>query len=85
MRVALRGNLVKLGTPGNWDHIVSQCGMFSYTGLNSEMVKRLETKHAVYLVSSGRASIAGLNSGNVEHVAQAIDEVVRYYSKDAKF
>ncbi|CAM9011821.1 hypothetical protein WICANDRAFT_30060 [Wickerhamomyces anomalus NRRL Y-366-8] len=76
-RVALRDLLVKLGTPGNWEHIVKQQGMFSFTGLNKEQVARLESKHAVYLVSSGRASVAGLNSSNVEYVAKAIDEVVR--------
>lgn len=84
MRHELRDKLVQLGTPGNWDHIVGQCGMFSYTGLSPEMVERLETQHAVYLVSSGRASIAGLNQGNVEHVAKAIDEVVRHFT-NSKF
>ncbi|CCK68271.1 aspartate transaminase AAT2 KNAG_0A06090 [Huiozyma naganishii CBS 8797] len=79
MRAALREKLVALGTPGTWDHIVEQCGMFSFTGLSPEMVRRLETQHAVYLVSSGRASIAGLNEGNVDHVARAIDEVVRHF------
>lgn len=80
MRHSLRDKLVELKTPGNWDHIVEQCGMFSYTGLTKEMVQRLEEQHAVYMVSSGRASIAGLNDKNVEHVAKAIDEVVRYYT-----
>lgn len=81
MRHALRDQLVKLATPGTWDHIVEQCGMFSYTGLSSEMVRRLEEEHAVYMVSSGRASIAGLNDGNVALVAEAIDEVVRHFSE----
>lgn len=81
MRHALRDQLVKLSTPGTWDHIVEQCGMFSYTGLSSEMVRRLEEEHAVYMVSSGRASIAGLNDGNVTLVAEAIDEVVRHFSE----
>lgn len=84
MRVALRDHLVKLGTPGTWDHIVEQCGMFSFTGLSPEMVQRLEIQHAVYMVSSGRASIAGLNTGNVEYVAKAIDEVVRHFSGSSK-
>lgn len=75
-RVALRDNLVKLNTPGNWDHIVKQQGMFSFTGLTKEQVARLESKHAVYLVGSGRASIAGLNENNVQYVAEAINEVV---------
>lgn len=85
MRHELRDKLIAQNTPGTWDHIVEQCGMFSYTGLSAEMVKRLETQHAVYLVSSGRASIAGLNHGNVEYVAKAIDEVVRHYTGNSKF
>lgn len=71
----------KYNTPGNWNHIVSQSGMFSFTGLTPDMVVRLEKNHGVYLVGSGRASVAGLNDGNVEKVAKAIDEVVRFYSK----
>lgn len=34
MRKALFDELTKLGTPGTWNHIVNQIGMFSYTGLN---------------------------------------------------
>jgi len=81
MRHKLQDLLVELGTPGTWDHIVNQTGMFSFTGLTPEMVARLEKTHGVYLVSSGRASVAGLNDGNVEKVAKAIDEVVRFYAK----
>lgn len=34
MRKMLFDKLKALGTPGNWNHIVEQSGMFSYTGLN---------------------------------------------------
>lgn len=34
MRRLLREALEHLGTPGDWSHITSQIGMFSYTGLN---------------------------------------------------
>lgn len=81
MRNELKGRLEKLGTPGTWDHITNQTGMFSFTGLTPEMVARLEKVHGVYLVSSGRASVAGLNDGNVEKVANAFDEVIRHCSK----
>ncbi|XBW37246.1 hypothetical protein QEN19_002829 [Hanseniaspora menglaensis] len=81
MRHKLVAKLTELKTPGNWDHITSQVGMFSYTGLSKEQVARMEKEHAVYLASSGRASIAGLNDGNVEHVGYAIDEVVRHFSE----
>ncbi|QBM90614.1 aspartate aminotransferase [Metschnikowia aff. pulcherrima] len=81
MRNELKAKLVALGTPGTWDHITSQSGMFSFTGLSPEMVERLEKVHGVYLVSSGRASVAGLNDGNVDKVAKAFDEVIRFHSK----
>ncbi|GEQ67437.1 hypothetical protein JCM33374_g1102 [Metschnikowia sp. JCM 33374] len=81
MRNDLKSKLLALGTPGTWDHITNQTGMFSFTGLSPEMVERLEKVHGVYLVSSGRASVAGLNDGNVDKVAKAIDESIRHFSK----
>lgn len=33
MRAVLKDALVKNGTKGNWDHVTSQIGMFSFTGL----------------------------------------------------
>lgn len=36
MRILLNTTLKALGTPGNWDHILTQIGMFSYTGLSSK-------------------------------------------------
>ena len=36
MRKELLQRLRALGVPGKWDHITSQQGMFSYTGLNRE-------------------------------------------------
>lgn len=77
MRSALRDNLVRLGTPGNWDHIVSQIGMFSFTGLNPQQVDRMVDEFHVYMTKNGRISMAGLNDSNVEYVAKAIDAVVR--------
>ena len=36
MRKALYDELVALKTPGTWEHITNQIGMFSYTGLNGK-------------------------------------------------
>ncbi|CDK24602.1 unnamed protein product [Kuraishia capsulata CBS 1993] len=81
MRQTLRSELESLGTPGTWDHITTQQGMFSFTGLSKPQVDSLEKDHGVYLVGSGRASMAGFNLGNVKAVAKAIDQVVREASK----
>lgn len=34
IRKSLYAELVRLNTPGSWNHIIDQIGMFSYTGLN---------------------------------------------------
>lgn len=51
MRSGLRERLERKGTPGSWDHITSQIGMFSFTGLTEEQVKILRDKWHVYMVS----------------------------------
>ncbi|KAI9226190.1 MAG: aspartate aminotransferase [Piptocephalis tieghemiana] len=77
MRSLLRDHLVKLGTPGNWDHITRQIGMFSFTGLTPAQVSLLQSKYHIYMTNNGRISMAGLNSHNVEYMAKAVDDVVR--------
>ncbi|KAF1813245.1 aspartate aminotransferase [Eremomyces bilateralis CBS 781.70] len=77
MRAELRGLLEKKGTPGTWNHVTDQIGMFSFTGLSEKQVGLLREKWHVYMTKNGRASVAGLNSRNVEYVAEAIDDVVR--------
>ncbi|KAF8460271.1 aminotransferase class I and II [Kalaharituber pfeilii] len=75
MRAALKGNLEKLGSLRNWSHITSQIGMFCFTGLKPEQVKKLADEHSVYGTMDGRISVAGITSGNVEYLAQAIHKV----------
>jgi len=77
MRTALRGHLTDFGTPGDWSHITNQIGMFSYTGLNVKQCESLMNKHHIYLLKSGRISMAGINTKNVLQLAQGIDDVVR--------
>lgn len=59
MRHALYDELIRLKTPGTWHHIINQIGMFSYTGLAKEQVKMLVEEYHVYMMDSGRISIAG--------------------------
>lgn len=76
MRKLLREELENLKTPGSWDHVTNQIGMFSYTGLNEEQVKILINKFHVYLLSSGRINMCGLNEKNYKYVAHAIFEAI---------
>ncbi|KAK4936697.1 Aspartate aminotransferase, cytoplasmic [Elasticomyces elasticus] len=77
MRKSLKAELDKLDTPGNWDHITSQIGMFSFTGLAEAQVLAIREKWHVYMTKNGRISMAGLNTGNVKYFAEALDDVVR--------
>ena len=45
--------------------------MFSYTGLTAPQVLRLRAEHHVYMLESGRLSMAGVTSKNVEPIAAA--------------
>ena len=77
MRRQLYEHLIKLGTPGDWTHITSQIGMFTYTGLTTAQVEHLTREFHIYLLSSGRISMAGLNESNVERLAVAMDDAIR--------
>ncbi|KAJ3095709.1 Aspartate aminotransferase [Phlyctochytrium planicorne] len=77
MRHAVRGRLSELGTPGDWSHITSQIGMFSYTGLSVAQCIELKKRFHVYLSENGRISMAGLNEGNFSKFAEGVDWVVR--------
>nr|WP_201279491.1 aromatic amino acid transaminase [Cedecea colo] len=76
MRQALV-SVLKTEVPGrNFDYLLQQRGMFSYTGLSAEQVDRLRDEFGVYLIASGRMCVAGLNSNNVQRVAQAFAAVM---------
>ena len=75
----LRSGLVEAlaphGLAERFAHIGAQRGMFSYTGLSAEQVKQLREKHSVYMVSSGRANVAGVDATRLTLLAQAIADV----------
>jgi aromatic-amino-acid transaminase len=70
-------NALKQAIPnGNFDYLLKQRGMFSYTGLSVAQVDRLREEFGVYLIASGRMCVAGLNTRNVQRVAQAFAAVM---------
>jgi aromatic-amino-acid transaminase len=80
LRIAqLRSGLVEAlephGLRERFAHIGVQRGMFSYTGLSPEQVRQLREHHSVYMVSSGRANVAGIDATRLALLAQAIADV----------
>merc|ERR1712228_1038718 len=76
MRKALRAKIEELKTPGTWNHITDQIGMFTFTGLTPAQVKVMIDKHHIYMLSNGRISMAGVASSNVGYIGAAINDVV---------
>lgn len=82
LRIAqLRSGLVEAlephGLREHFAHIGVQRGMFSYTGLSPEQVKQLREQHSVYMVSSGRANVAGIDATRLALLADAIANVCK--------
>ena len=76
MRALLRAALVARGTPGDWEHVTRQIGMFSYTGLTEAQSVRMVDEFHVYMLRNGRINVAGLTEAKVPLAADAIHAVV---------
>jgi len=76
MRQQLVEKLKARGVKQDFDFVLAQRGMFSYSGLTAEQVDRLRNEHSVYAVSSGRICVAALNSRNIDYVADAVAQVI---------
>jgi len=75
MRTQLVQALQNAGSKHDWSHVTQQIGMFAFTGMTASMCDALTSEYAIYLTRDGRISMAGLNPGNLEYVAQAIHAV----------
>jgi aromatic-amino-acid transaminase len=76
MRKQLVEKLKARGVSQNFDFVLSQRGMFSYSGLTAAQVDQLRDDHAIYAVSTGRICVAALNSRNIDYVVDSIAEVL---------
>jgi aromatic-amino-acid transaminase len=77
MRKRLSDN-IQARVPGtDFSFIVAQRGLFCYSGLSREQVRRLRSEFSIYAIDTGRICVAALNSKNVDYVAGAIAAVTR--------
>ncbi|HEY4318659.1 MAG TPA: amino acid aminotransferase [Herbaspirillum sp.] len=68
---------LKAKAPGHdFDFVIKQRGMFSYSGLTKAQVERLRDEHSVYAVDTGRICVAALNTRNIDAVVDAIAAVL---------
>ncbi|GAB3214431.1 amino acid aminotransferase [Pseudaeromonas pectinilytica] len=76
MRELFVAKLKEQGVQQDFSFMTEQNGMFSFSGLNKDQVARLKNEFAVYIVGSGRISVAGITSGNIDALCQAIAKVL---------
>ncbi|WP_354624463.1 amino acid aminotransferase [Psychromonas sp. MME2] len=75
MRELFVETLKEKGVAGDFSFINRQNGMFSFSGLSVEQVNRLKAEFAVYIVGSGRISVAGMTKNNMQPLCDALAEV----------
>ncbi|GAB1039141.1 MAG: aspartate/tyrosine/aromatic aminotransferase [Shewanella algae] len=76
MRTLFVESLKDEGVDRDFSFISRQNGMFSFSGLNKEQVARLKDEFGVYIVGSGRISVAGMTKTNMPVICKAIAKVL---------
>ena len=76
MRSLLADKIQQNAAAIDFSHIKQQKGMFSFLGLNTEQLDLLREDHGIYIVSSSRVNLAGINSGNIDYLSDSIVSVL---------
>ncbi|POC05670.1 amino acid aminotransferase [Vibrio vulnificus] len=76
MRELFVTTLKEEGVAADFSFIERQNGMFSFSGLNKDQVARLKEEFAIYIVGSGRISVAGMTKSNMGSLCKAIAAVL---------
>ena len=77
MRFLFVEALQEKGVDRDFSFIARQRGMFSFSGLNADQVKLLRERYAIYIVGSGRISVAGMTEENMDYLCTAIADVLQ--------
>ncbi len=77
MRSLLADNIRNNAAGIDFSHIKKQKGMFSFLGLNTAQLHQLREEYGVYIVSSSRVNLAGINSNNIGYLSDSILSVLK--------
>ena len=72
MRNLLCDSLENNAAGMDFSHIKRQNGMFSFLGITTPQLERLRSEFGIYIVSSTRINLAGVNSNNIDHLTQSL-------------
>lgn len=77
MRSLLAERIQNNAAGQDFSHIKRQRGMFSFLGLNSAQLDELREDYGIYIVSSSRVNLAGINSSNIGYLCDSILAVLK--------
>lgn len=77
MRRLFVDTLKKHGVKRDFSFLLSQNGMFSFSGIGKEEVLTLREKYGIYMVDNGRINVAGMTKNNMDYLCQSIAEVLK--------
>ncbi|MCF7851820.1 MAG: aromatic amino acid transaminase [Simkaniaceae bacterium] len=60
----------------NWESLSLAHGMFSFIGLEPNLVKQLREEYGIYMTGKGRINVSGLNASNLSIVIDAVKQVI---------
>jgi aromatic-amino-acid transaminase len=76
MRELFVATLKAEGVTADFSFIERQNGMFSFSGLTKDQVEKLKSEHGIYIVGSGRISVAGMTKANMGPLCKGIAAVL---------
>jgi aromatic-amino-acid transaminase len=76
MRGLFVQRLAERGIRRDFSFIAQQKGMFSYSGLELDAVRRLRSEFSIYIVDSGRICVAAMNESNIDRITDSIAKVL---------
>ena len=77
MRSLLTSSIQGNSAGVDFSHIEQQNGMFSFLGISSAQLERLREEFGIYIVSSTRVNLAGINSSNIGYISESMNTVLK--------
>uniref|UniRef100_A0A8C5HYE2 aspartate transaminase n=1 Tax=Gouania willdenowi TaxID=441366 RepID=A0A8C5HYE2_GOUWI len=76
IRAVLKEKLRLLGTPGCWDHLTEQHGLFCRIGLSDQQIEFLSSRRHMYMLPSSCLNVSAINGCNLDYIAESIHQAL---------
>lgn len=76
LRKSFVDTMNELAPDHDFDFVMKQNGMFSYSGLSKTQAEKLRNEYSIYILDSGRINVVGINAANRDYVCKAIASVL---------